>query len=56
MPRQLLDRSTLLRAEINRLDETSRTRALTDKESSRLQSLIYRESYASYQLKRQGAA
>ena len=56
MRNHLVDRSALRRAEIQRLDATSRTRALTERESRRLESLLYRDTYASYRRKSGGAA
>ncbi|WP_267382199.1 MULTISPECIES: hypothetical protein [unclassified Sphingomonas] len=35
-------------AEIGRLDATSRTRALTESESRRLEALLYRERYINH--------
>lgn len=56
MRNQLADRTALRRAEIDRLDTLSRTRALTDSESRRLERLIYSDTYASYRRKSGGAA
>lgn len=56
MRNQLVDWDALRRAEIDRLDATSRARVLTDKESRRLESLLYRESYARFRRKSGEAA
>nr|WP_314469801.1 hypothetical protein [uncultured Sphingomonas sp.] len=56
MRNQLVDRDALRRAEIERIDALSRTRALTEPESRRLQSLIYLDSYAPIRRKRGRAA
>lgn len=41
--------------EIAQLDATSRTRALTDRESERLADLLYRERYLQLRLAREAA-
>jgi hypothetical protein len=56
MRNQLIDRSALRRAEIDRLDSLSRTRALTDSESRRLERLIYSDTYATYRRRAGGRA
>ena len=56
MRNQLVDRGALRRAEIDRLDATSRTRALTERESLRLESLLYRDDYAPFRRKTGEAA
>ena len=56
MRNQLVDRTALRQAEINRLDTLSRTRAPTHSESRRLECLIYSDTYASYRRKSGGAA
>jgi hypothetical protein len=48
MRNQLVDRGAVRRAEIDRLDATSRNRALTEAESRRLEALLYRDDYAPY--------
>ena len=51
----VIDRHAVRRDEIARLDALSRTRALTDAESIRLQKLLYRDLYASFRKERQEA-
>jgi hypothetical protein len=50
--RPVIDRHAARRDEIARLDAVSRTRALTDGESRRLQELLYRDSYAAHRNER----
>lgn len=54
MRNQLIDRGAVRRSEIDRLDATSRTRALTEQESRRLEGLLYRDRYASFR-RREGS-
>lgn len=56
MRNQLVDRTAQPQAEINRLDTLSRTRALTDGESRRLERLIYSDAYATYRRRAGGRA
>lgn len=51
----VIDRHALRRDEIARLDATSRERALTDRESVRLERLLYRDLYAPFRQQRRAA-
>jgi hypothetical protein len=48
MYKPLIDRNELRREEIAQIDATSRTRALTEWESHRLEQLLYRERYSAH--------
>ncbi|WP_018250807.1 hypothetical protein [Sphingomonas melonis] len=56
MYRPVIDRIALRGEEIARIDAISRTRALTEAESIRLQNLLYRERYDAHRARRRHAA
>ena len=56
MYKPLVDRNALRREQIEHLDATSRTRALTEWESHRLEQLLYRERYADHRRQARQAA
>lgn len=55
MKNATVDRNALRREQIERLDAISRTRALTDWESRRLEALIYRDRYQTFRKRRRAA-
>lgn len=56
MYKPLIDRNALRREKIAEIDATSRTRALTEWESHRLEQLLYRERYAEHRQNTRRAA